>query len=422
MNITEKIIASHCNKSKVQPGEIVEVDVDFCMANDVTIPLTIDIFENEFGFTKVWDPKKIVFIHDHRIPADSLDTTLGHVKGRQFVKKHQFKLHENDGVCHQIMLESYVNPGDLIVAADSHTCSYGCVGVVSTGMGSTDIAAVMGSGKTWLKVPETIRIGIMGTPQTGVYAKDIILYIIKTISASGASYKAVEFTGETISKMSISERFTLCNMVIEAGGKSAMIKPDSKVAELFGKNNIPQELFQDDPHAQYSETYTFDVSDLTPQVACPHKVDAVVPVETIINTKIDQAFLGSCTNGRLDDLTIAAKMIKGKKVHPDVRFLVTPASVSIYSEALKQGILETFINAGAIINHPGCSTCWGACQGVLAEGQKMISTANRNFKGRAGSADSEIYLASPATVTASAIEGYITNPLTHLEGSYALYR
>jgi 3-isopropylmalate/(R)-2-methylmalate dehydratase large subunit len=415
MNATETIIARHSGKDTVQPGEIVEVEVDFCMANDVTIPLTVDIFENEFGFSRVFDPAKIVFVHDHRIPADCVDTALGHSKGRQFASKHGFKIHENDGICHQLMFEQYIKPGDLVVAADSHTCSYGCVGVVSTGMGSTDIAAVLGSGKTWLKVPETIGIEITGSLKPGVYAKDVILHIIKTISASGASYQTIEFFGETIAHMSVSERFTLCNMVIEAGGKSAMIKPDAKVSKWFGNHSLSLALFSDTQLGANSERLCFNISDLNPQVACPHKVDNVVDINRVENRKIDQAFLGACTNGRLDDLRIAAQMLKGKKVHPAVRFLVTPASVNIYLEALREGLLETLIKAGVIINHPGCGTCWGACQGVLAKGQTMISTANRNFKGRAGAPDSEIYLASPATVTASAIAGCIAHPLTYWE-------
>lgn len=415
MNLTEKIIAKHCQKERVKPGEIVEVDVDFCMANDVTIPLTIDVFENEFGFDQVWDKNKVIFIHDHRVPADSIDTAVGHAKGREFAKKHQLKFHESDGVCHQVMFEQYIKPGDLVVAADSHTCSYGCIGAFSTGMGSTDIAATMGSGKTWLKVPETIKVQLSGQLSPGVFAKDIILSILKKISSSGATYKAMEFSGETISQLSVSERFTLCNMVVEAGGKSAMIRPEKELLGQYAVDPGLAGLFIEDSSAAYCDVIEIDVSKIQPQVACPHKVDQVVDIENVEAKKIDQAFLGSCTNGRLDDLEIAARMLENKKVHDSVRFLITPASISIYQEAIKAGMLDIFIKAGAIINHPGCSTCWGACQGVLASGQRLISSANRNFKGRAGAADSEIYLASPATVTASAIEGCITHPLKHME-------
>lgn len=415
MNLTEKIIAKHADKKKVTPGEIVEVSVDWCMANDATISLNIDIFNNEFGFTNVWDSEKIIFINDHQIPADSVNTATVHQKTREFCKKHKIRCHESDGVCHQIMFENYVKPGELIVAADSHTCSYGCIAAVSAGMGSTDIAAVMGTGKTWLKVPETIKFDLKGVLPQGVFAKDVILKIIKDLSASGATYKTVEFSGEIISRFSISERFTLCNMVIEAGGKSAMIAPDEKVVSMFNDKNVDWNFLIADANAAYSQTILYDFSELAPQVACPHFVDNVQDITQVEGTRIDQAFLGSCTNGRLDDLIIGANLLKGKKISPDVRLLVTPASIDIYQEALRQGIIHIFLEAGAMVNHPGCSTCWGACQGVLAKGQTMISSANRNFKGRAGSPESDIYLASPATVIASAIEGLITDPRKLLE-------
>ncbi|MBW1812854.1 MAG: 3-isopropylmalate dehydratase large subunit [Deltaproteobacteria bacterium] len=415
MNLTEKIIAKHANRDNVKPGEIVEVSIDWCMANDATISLNIDIFKNEFGFTNVWDSEKIIFINDHQIPADSVNTAAVHQKTREFCKNQGIQCHESDGVCHQLMFEKYVKPGELVVAADSHTCSYGCVGAVSTGMGSTDIAAVMGTGKTWLKVPETIKIDLNGILQKGVFAKDVILKIIKDLSASGATYKTVEFSGEVTSRFSISERFTMCNMVIEAGGKSAMVAPDEKVVSMFQNKNIDWDFLTTDSNAAYSQTITYNLSDLTPQVACPHFVDNVKDIKKVEGIKIDQAFLGSCTNGRFDDLTIGANLLKGKKVASDVRLLVTPASVDIYREALNQGIINIFLEAGAMINHPGCSTCWGACQGVLTKGQTMISSANRNFKGRAGSPESDIYLASPATVIASAIVGKITDPRKFLE-------
>jgi len=278
-------------------------------------------------------------------------------------------------------------------------------------------AAALGTGRTWLKVPETIKIELNGVLQKGVYAKDVILKIIKNLSASGATYKTIEFSGDATMNFSISERFTLCNMVIEAGGKSAMIAPDEKVVYMFKNDNINWDFLTVDSNAAYSKTITYDLSDLAPQVACPHFVDNVHDISKVTGTKVDQAFLGSCTNGRLDDLAIGANLLKGKKVSSDVRLLVTPASVDIYKEALNQGIIQIFLEAGAIINHPGCSTCWGACQGVLTNGQTLISSANRNFKGRAGSPESDIYLASPATVIASAIEGKITDPRKFLEAS-----
>ncbi|MEO5379075.1 MAG: 3-isopropylmalate dehydratase large subunit [Magnetococcus sp. DMHC-6] len=410
MNITEKIIAKHANLLQVHPGEVVEVAVDWCMANDVTIPLTIALFEQEFKFDAIANRDKVIFINDHRIPADDINTAEAHQKIRNFANKYGIKLHERDGVCHQIMLENYVKPGDLVVAADSHTCSYGSIGAVAIGMGSTDITAVIGSGKTWLKVPETIQIVLDGKMPKGVFAKDVILYVVKMLTASGATYKTVEFCGSLIAQLSISERFTLCNMVIEVGGKSAMIHPDEITRQYFAHTQVDWNFFNLDQPATYAQQIQICVDDLEPQVASPHYVDNVKPISSVQGIAIDQAFLGSCTNGRLDDLQEAAHFLRGKKVHPGVRLLVTPASVTIYQQALQSGLIQLFMEAGAIINHPGCSTCWGASQGSLAKGQRMISTANRNFKGRAGSPDSEIYLASPATVAASAVAGKIIDP------------
>lgn len=411
MTITEKIIAKHANKKLVRPGEIVEVEIDWCMANDVTIPLTKNIFLNQFSFTKAWDPQKNIFILDHRVPADDIGTAESHKLIREFAHQHNIKLHENDGVCHQVMFENYVRPGNLVVAADSHTCSYGCIGAVSVGMGSTDITAVIGTGRTWLKVPSTIKIEINGKFKKGVFAKDLILRIIKDISSSGATYKTIEFCGETVSKMNISERFTLCNMVIEAGAKSSMIEPDDKIFDAYSKyNEINWDLLKTDPDAEYESFLKYDVSNLKPQVACPHYVDNVKDIEEVKGVKFDQAFIGACTNGRIEDLRIAASVLNGRKINENVRLLITPASVNVYKAALKEGLIEIFLNAGATINHPNCSTCWGASQGSLAKNEVMISTANRNFKGRAGSAESEIYLASPLTVALSSLTGKITDP------------
>ncbi|MBF0110042.1 MAG: 3-isopropylmalate dehydratase large subunit [Magnetococcales bacterium] len=410
MNMTEKIIAKHAGLPKVQAGEVVEVEVDWCMANDVTIPLTVSLFNDRFRFDRVGIREKVVLINDHRIPADDINTAEAHQIIRNFAKQHDLRLHERDGVCHQVMFESYVKPGELVVAADSHTCSYGSIGAVSVGMGSTDITAVIGSGRTWLKVPECLRIELSGSLKPGVYAKDVILYVIKHLTASGATYMAVEFGGDLVGNLSISERFTLCNMVIEAGGKSSMILPDETTRRHFANRDISWDFFETGMNATYAERRSFDVSHLEPQVACPHHVDNVKDIAEVAGTPIDQAFLGSCTNGRLDDLEIAAAQLRGRKIHPEVRMLVTPASVAVYQAALERGLIGRFMEAGAIVNHPGCSTCWGASQGSLAKGQKMISTANRNFKGRAGSAHSEIYLASPATVALSAVHGKITSP------------
>ena len=410
MTVTEKIIAAHAREASVSAGEIVEVDVDWCMVNDATVAHTIDIFEKEFEFNKVFNAGGVIFVNDHQVPADSVATAEYQKKAREFAAKHGLFIHESDGVCHQIMVERYVRPAQLIAAADSHTLSYGCIGAVSVGMGSTDIAAIMGTGKTWLKVPESIKVSLHGSLREGVYAKDIALNLVGMLSASGANYQTVEFVGSGVEQLSISERFTICNMMVEAGAKSTMIVPDSEVMSQFSLGSTNLTLLKSDNDAHYVCDYDVELGELVPMLACPHAVDNVVEVIAVEDRSINQAFLGSCTNGRIEDLRVAATILKNQRVHSGVRFLVTPASVAVYRQALAEGVLDSLIAAGAIINHPGCSTCWGACQGVLAASEIMISTANRNFCGRAGSSASQVYLASPATVAVSALKGVISDP------------
>jgi 3-isopropylmalate/(R)-2-methylmalate dehydratase large subunit len=415
MTLTERIIARHSGRDAVRPDEIVTASVDLCMANDGTMRLNVDIFENKIGATRVFDPERIVLIMDHQVPADSPQTAEVHEISRRFAEKYGIRhFYESEGICHQVMIEKHVEPGMLVVGADSHTNSYGVVGSVSCGMGSTDISAVMALGKTWLRVPHSVRVELIGKLKPSVVTKDIILALIRQTTCSGLAYRAVEFTGPALADIPVPQRFTLCNMTTETGAKSSMIVPDDAtyayLRERRGVDITRDPLLVSDPDAVYEQTYTIDCSSLDPQVARPHSVDNVVPVGETAGVRIDQAFLGACTNARIEDLRQAADIIRGRKIASNVRFLVTPASRTVYLESMREGLIETFMSAGAIISHPGCSACWGACQGVLASGQTMISTGNRNFKGRAGSGESNIYLASPATVAASAVTGVITDP------------
>ena len=411
MNEIERIIARHAGVDNVKPGEIVEVEVDFVMTNDGTTSLNIDIFEKDLGCDRVWDNEKLIMIMDHYIPSNTIAAANTHKKMREFGVKNDLKyVYDGVGVCHQLMLENHVEPGQLIIGADSHTCSYGAIGALSTGMGSTDIAVSWMDGRTWLKVPETIKIVLDGQIPKGVYAKDMILKIIADLTAKGATYKAVLLEGAAVEAMSISERTTLCNMVIEAGGKFAYIKPDDKVKEYMAA--LGRDLDFDDEECtdgEYEQIINYDVSKIQPQIACPHTVDNVCDLSEVAGLEIDEFFIGACTNGRYEDLEVAAAILKDKTIAPNVRLIVTPASREIYKQAAREGLLEIFMDAGAMISNPSCGTCFGS-EGLLGDGERLLSTANRNFIGRVGSKDGFIYLASPAVVAASAITGKISDP------------
>lgn len=414
MNCVEKIFAKHAELKEVTAGDIIDAKVDWIMVNDATAALTSEIFKDQFKATRVWNPNKVVVFIDHYSPCNSIASAEYHQKMRKFAQEQGIKnFFDSKGICHQIMLEKFVLPGQLVIGADSHTCSYGSMGAVSTGMGSTDIAAAWIEGKTWFKVPETIKFELKGRLPKGVFSKDIILKIIGDLTVKGATYKAMEFTGSAVNEMSIAARTTMCNMAIEAGGKCAYIQPDDKVVKFLkfhNRENEKYESFQPDSDAQYQQIIEYDIEKSEPQIACPHTVDNVKPLSSLEGLEINEAFIGACTNGRLEDLEIAANILKGKKINPKVRLLVTPASEDVYRNALDKGIIKILLDAGAVINHPSCSACYGAIQGVLGPDERLISSANRNFKGRVGSPDSEIYLGSPATVAASAIHGKITDP------------
>jgi len=412
MNGIEKILAHHSKEKTVRPGQIVEASIDLVMTNDATTALTCDIFKSQLKAEKVWDASKVIMVIDHYTPSNSVESAEYHKRMRDFAAEQNLRYsYESQGICHQVMLENHVVPGQLVIGADSHTCTYGSLGALSTGMGSTDIAVSWVEGKLWFKVPETIKIVLNGNLPRGVYSKDMILRIIGDLTAKGATYKALEFTGELIDDLSVDSRATLTNMVVEAGAKFGYMAPDEKTLNYIKeRGREPLEIVKSDNDAEYEKVVTYDVSDLTPQIAHPHSVDNVKPISEFAGLKVDEIFLGACTNGRFEDLEIAADILKGKKVSSDVRFLVTPASKNVYRKALDTGLLRILLDAGAFINHPSCSTCFGATQGVLASGERLLSTANRNFMGRVGSPQSEIYLGSPATIAASAIYAKITDP------------
>ena len=407
MTIAEKIIAAAAGKKEVRAGDIHTVELDLLMSNDGTTHLTVDMY-NKLKHPRIADVSKLVWIVDHNIPCDSVKTAASQKKMRDFARANGITFYEGEGVCHQVMLEKYVRPGQLIFGADSHTCSYGALGAFGTGVGCTDYLYAMVTGTSWVLVPETLRFNLHGKLSGGVYARDLILYIIGKISANGANYKAMEFGGDGLKTLSISDRIALCNLCVEAGAKTGLCEVDEKtMAYLAEHGREPKHVFAPDADAVYAEVFDIDLGDVKPIVAKPHFVDNVCDAADAAGTHIDEAFLGSCNNGRIEELRVGAEIIKGKKVHPGVRFLVVPASRLVYDQAMKEGLLDIFMDAGAIIMNPNCSVCWGSCQGVIGEGETLISTGTRNFKGRAGHKNSFVYLASAATVTASAVKGEI---------------
>lgn len=408
MTIAEKIIAAAANVGKVKPGDIHTVELDRLMSNDGTTHLTIDMY-NKLKNPRIADVNKLVWIVDHNVPCDSVKTAGSHKKMRDFARENGITFYEGAGVCHQVMIENHVTSGELIFGADSHTCAYGALGAFGTGVGCTDYLYAMVTGHSWLLVPETIRFNLTGKLKAGVYARDLILTIIGRIGANGANYMAMEFGGEGLKTLSMSDRIAICNLCVEAGAKTALMEVDEVTLKyLKDHERKPKHIFKSDDDADFAKVYDIDLGEICPIVAKPHFVDSVVDAKECVGTHIDEAFLGSCNNGRIEDLRVGAALLKDKKVHPLVRFLVVPASAAVYNQALKEGLLAVFMEAGAIVMNPNCSVCWGSCQGVIGENEVLISTGTRNFKGRAGHKDSFVYLASAATVTASAIKGEIT--------------
>ncbi|MGB9837482.1 homoaconitase large subunit [Methanothermobacter sp.] len=412
MTVSEKILAMASGKDRVEAGEIVMASIDVAMTHDLTGPLSVESFEG-IGRERVWDPEKIVVIFDHQVPADSLDAAQNHMIMRDFVREQGIKnfYDVREGVCHQVLPEKgHVVPGEVVVGTDSHTCTHGALGAFATGIGSTDMAMVFATGKLWFRVPETIRFEISGSLRKHVYAKDVILNIIGEVGADGATYMACEFAGETVADMSVSDRMVLSNMAIEMGGKTGIVEPDEKtIRYVESRSDKPYRVFRTDPDAPSLSVMEVDVSELEPQVACPHNVDNVKPVSEV-DVEIDQVFLGSCTNGRLSDLRDAAAILKNREVADSVRMLVIPASREVYRRALSEGLMEIFVDAGALVCNPCCGPCLGGHVGLVGPGEVSLSTSNRNFRGRQGSPDAEVYLSSAAVAAASAVTGRITHP------------
>lgn len=409
MTLAEKIISMKIGRQP-SPGDIVVLPIDAAMAHDGTAPLMIKSF-NEMGAKTVWDKERAIFVIDHISPSSNEGTSALHKMMREFAKRHGIKLFDvGEGICHQILPEKgYIFPGGVVVGADSHTCTHGAFAAFSTGIGSTDMAAVFASGKLWFKVPESIKINITGNFRGNVTSKDAILYAIGQIKADGATYKSVEFTGNTVKDMSMDSRMVMTNMAIEMGGKTGLIASDNKTrAFLQGRIKVPFKEIAADEDAKYDDELEIEASRLEPMLSCPHQVDNVKAVSELEGKPVDQVFIGSCTNGRLEDLRMVAKVLKGNSVK--VRTIVMPASREVMLAALREGIIEDLIKAGCAVGVPGCGPCVGGHHGVPSPGDIVISTTNRNFKGRMGCAEAEIYLASPLTAAYSALNGKITVP------------
>jgi 3-isopropylmalate/(R)-2-methylmalate dehydratase large subunit len=414
MTITEKILASHSGKREVSSGELVEVKVDLILANDITAPLAIRTFR-EIGARKVFNKKKIALVMDHFTPSKDIDSAMQCKNVKEFAEEQKIEhFYEGGrvGVEHVLLHElGLAIPGEIIIGADSHTCTYGAVGAFSTGMGSTDIGAAMVEGQTWFKVPESKKFIYYGRLLPWVGGKDLILYTIGDIGVDGALYCSMEYAGETISSLSLADRFTMCNMAVEAGAKNGIIGPDDTAFKYLKERGQKDfNVFVSDPDASYSEIKEYDVSKIEPQVALPHLPENTKSVKELNHIELNQVVIGSCTNGRIEDLKIAARILKNRKCAKNLRFIVIPATPKVYKQALAEGLIEIFLEANAVIGPPTCGPCLGGHMGVLAEGERALTTTNRNFIGRMGHTKSEVYLSSPAVAAASAVMGKIAHP------------
>ncbi len=409
--IAEKIISAHAGRD-VKAGELVIAKVDVAAVQDGTGPLTVQEFK-KLGKDKLANPERTILFIDHAAPSPRKELSNSHMVLREFSKDYGAVLSDvGEGVCHQRLIETHVNPGEILVGADSHTCTSGALGAFATGMGSTDIAVAMALGKTWLKVPSTFKVEVEGEFQKGVCAKDLILHLIGTIGADGATYRALEFSGSTIEKMSMADRFTIANMAVEAGAKAGLFVTDDKTKAYLRERGREDKFvkIQPDEDAQYERVIKINASELKPTVSCPHTVDNTKTVDELKDVKVNQVFIGTCTNGRIEDLRVAAEILKGRQVNKDTRLLISPASRDVFSMALDEGLIKIFVDAKAAIVTSGCGPCVGVHGGILGDGEVCLATQNRNFQGRMGNTKGFIYLSSPAVAAYSAVKGYIADP------------
>ncbi len=411
--MVEKILARHSGKARVEPGDLIDVSVDLVMANDITAPLAINEFR-KIGIERVFDPERVVFVSSHFTPAKDIQSAQQATVMRRFAREQGTRFYEigRGGIEHVVLPEQgLVVPGQVVAGADSHTCTYGAIGAFATGMGSTDIAAALATGDVWMRVPSTIKFVYSGKRQPWVSAKDIILQTIGRIGVDGARYSAMEFTGESIGDLSIEGRLTMANMAIEAGAKAGIFPVDEKtLAFVESRAKWPFEVFESDPDAHYAAIHEIDISQMEPMVACPYEPSNIKPVSQVDKKPIDQVFIGSCTNNRIEDLRVVAGILRGRTIHPDIRCIIIPGSVEVERQALREGLIEVFQNAEAVVSTPGCGPCLGGYMGVLGAGERAVSTSNRNFRGRMGHRDAEVYLASPAVAAASALLGRVASP------------
>ena len=415
MTITEKILADHADRAEVHPGELIDCRLDLLMGNDITAPIAIREFE-KVGATELFDPDRVVFVLSHFVPTKDIKSAEQCRIVREFARRHRLRwfFDEGRGGIEHILLpqEGLVVPGDVVLGADSHSCTYGGLGCFATGVGSTDLAAAMILGTTWFKVPESMKFHFYGTPRSRWFsAKDMILWTIGQIGVDGATYRAMEFTGEAVTRLPVDQRLTLCNMAIEAGGKSGIVAPDEVTLEYVRpRAKRPWKIFQSDPDARYHSVYEWDVGRLDLQVACPYSPDNVRPASEVAGIDVDQVFIGSCTNARMEDLRIAAEIMRGRKVAPYVRCIVIPATHEVYRQALREGLIEVFVEAGCAVSESTCGPCLGGHSGVLGPDEVCVSTSNRNFPGRMGHPKARVYLASPAVAAATAVKGKLALP------------
>ncbi len=414
MTITEKILAAHAGAASVRPGELIDCRVDFAFANDITAPLAIQEFA-KMGVDRVFDPDRVAFVFDHYVPPKDIASAQQCKITREFVAAHglpHFFDVGRSGIAHVLLAElGYVVPGDVFIGADSHTCNHGALGAFATGVGSTDLAAVLALGRLWLRVPETIRIVFHGRPRRWVTGKDLVLTVIGDIGVDGARYAALEFAGDTLAHLTMDERFSITNMAVEAGAKNGIMEPDERTLEwVRPRARRPWVVYRSDPDAAYADVREYDVSALEPVVAAPTSPGNVVPVREAAGVRVDQCFIGTCTNGRIEDLRMAARVLAGRRVHPHTRLLVIPATPAVYRQALEEGLLQVFLDAGAAVSTSTCGPCIGGHMGVLADGEVCVSTSSRNFVGRMGHRGSRVYLSNAAVAAASAVAGRLVHP------------